>query len=216
MQMVIKNIFLLLLIIFSFSVQAAREMSSIVVDYNKKYELYELAKTAEDLNRAAPEKAFVKISRSADILEITVEMTDADCFNRSTANQQTLHSNGDTVRFFLQAANHTALYELQVDCNNRRSAFFHWGAGSIFYSAKSSSALPSFRSHAEKTSDGWKCTLFVPLDEAAELLKLQSPVKWRVMLMRYNYGKNHPVRDVSSFPQAIRIPDADRFATLAD
>ena len=79
MQMVIKNIFLLLLIIFSFSVQAAREMSSIVVDYNKKYELYELAKTAEDLNRAAPEKAFVKISRSADILEITPSTIKRKC-----------------------------------------------------------------------------------------------------------------------------------------
>ena len=44
---------------------------------------------------------------------------------------------------------------------------------------------------------------------------LQPPdTSWKIMLIRYNYGKNHPRRDVSGYPQLVNVPDILRFALL--
>ena len=238
---------------------AERPVSRLELSYAEEYELRELAQNAADLNRAAPEKGVVRFRRVGNVLCVNVTTDDLDCVSRSTAGQQPLHGMGDTVRLFLQPEGHTQLWELQVDCNNHFSVFFHWGGGRIFYpehggtpqaaaggfsadrkqdngnssttarrettpGAPSSDfggtapgvfALPGCRAHAEKTASGWQCRLEVPLDEAARQLGLADAVGWRVMVMRYNYGKNHPRRDVSSFPQAVRvIPDVERFASL--
>lgn len=198
-----------------FTVQAGREILPQPLQFNQTYELYEQAKSAAELNMAAPEKALVKFSRNGNMLYVNAVMSDLDCYNNSTKNHQVLHSKGDALRLYLQPENDTRLYEIQISCNNLLSVFFHWSTGRIFLRDSSQNAFPGVKAQAKKTSDGWECNIAVPLDQAAKALELPPEnTRWKLMLIRYNYGKNHPRRDVSGYPQPTSIPDAERFAIL--
>ena len=214
MNMRLKMLRTIFLLICSSSVNAAPQILPQKIEYNQTYELFEQAQAAGDLNMAPPEKAFVKFKRNGNMLNIEAAMCDLDCYNHSTAPQQVLHFKGDALRLYLQPENDTRLFEIQVDCNGKISAFVHWGAGRIFYPENGKSAFPEFRAAAEKTANGWHCSMYVPLAKAAMRLNLPTDTSWKIMLIRYNYGKNHPRRDVSGYPQLVNVPDILRFALL--
>ena len=122
---------------------------------------------------------------------------------------------GDAVQVFIKSENGTQLWEVLAAPGSRKSCFFHWGAGRMFYPAATETAPFDAEVKTVKTAGGWRAEIVFPLAEIAKQHKLDSQSGWTVQTMRHHYGRNISRRDSSGFPQAVKTPsDPRRFGKL--
>ena len=168
-----------------------------------------------DFNVLPEEPASVTFFQDARNIRVVVEMTDSDVLSESASDQTLLHKTGDAVQIFISPENDTRMWELMADAANRKSCFFHWGPGRMFYPAATDKPPVNISAVAVKTASGWKADVTFPAGEVAARQKLPADTRWRIMVVRYNYGRNLSRREVSCFPQAVRVvSDPARFGRL--
>ena len=182
---------------------------------NTAYPLMVVAQLPQDFNRLAVEDATVSYRQDGGKLCITVEMTDGDVVSEAVANQTALNKFGDAVQVFIKSENGTQLWEVLAAPGGRKSCFFHWGAGRMFYPAATETAPFDAEVKTVKTAGGWRAEIVFPLAEIAKQHKLDPKNGWTVQTMRHHYGRNISRRDSSGFPQAVKTPsDPRRFGKL--
>ncbi|MCI5778222.1 MAG: hypothetical protein MR051_00125 [Lentisphaeria bacterium] len=173
------------------------------------------ANNPEDFNRLPTETATVTFTGNPEDIRVVVDMTDADVLSESASDQTLLQKTGDAVQIFISPENDTRIWELLVDAANRKSCFFHWGPGRMFYPPATDAPPVKITAVAVKTAAGWKAEVRFPAAAVIKQYKLPADVKWTVLAVRYNYGRNLDRREISCFPQAVRtLSDPARFARL--
>ena len=179
------------------------------------YPLVVNASLPNDLNVLPVEPAAVTFAQDAQSIRITVDMTDADVLSESVSDQTQLQRTGDAVQILLSPENDTRLWEIFVDAANRKSCFFHWGPGRMFYPPATDAPPVAITAVSVKTAAGWKTDVTFPAAEVLRKQNLPADRVWRVMVVRYNFGRNLSRRDVSCFPQAVRVvSDPSRFGRI--
>ena len=174
-----------------------------------------IANQPSDLNVLPQEPAVAVFAKDEKNIRVVVDMTDSDVLSESASDQTLLHKTGDAVQIFISPENDTRLWELMLDAANRKSCFFHWGPGRMFYPAATEKPPVNISAVAVKTATGWKADVTFPAAEVAARQKLPADTCWRIMVVRYNYGRDLPRRELSCYPQAVRnTSDPTRFGRL--
>ena len=182
---------------------------------NTAYPFMVVAQFPQDYNKLAVEAAAVSYRQQGGELNITVDMSDGDVVSEAVADQTVLNKFGDAVQIFIKPADRTMLWEIQAAPGNRKSCFFHWGAGRMFYPAATETAPFDAKVKTVKTAAGWKAEISFPLAEIAKQHQLDPKGAWTVMAVRHHYGRNLSRRDSSAFPQAVKtVSDPRRFGKL--
>ena len=177
--------------------------------------LVTVAYQPSDLNILPAEQATVTFAQDAQNIRISVDMTDADVLNESVSDQTQLQKTGDAVQILLSPENDTRIWEIFADAANRKSGFFHWGPGRMFYPPAKDAPPVNITAVSVKTAAGWKTDVTFPAAEVLRKQNLPADTRWRVMVVRYDFGRNLSRRDVSCFPQAVRtVSDPARFGLL--
>ena len=213
--MKIKHLFTAAILSAAFFARAG-EIVRVRLEPGKEYQLRKLAKLPADFNRLPEEDSTVKYRRDAKNLYITVDMIDADTVSESSRDQTNLIKFGDSLQIFIKPEKDTRLWEVMSDVKNRKSCFFHWGAGRmIYYPAPDAPAPVKISAKSEKTAAGWKSEIVFPIAEVAKVNNIPADAVWHIMILRYNIGSNLPTKDISCFPQAvINESDPARYAIL--
>ena len=182
---------------------------------NTAYPFTVVAQLPQEFNKLAVEDATVTYRQDGGDLCIAVEMSDGDVVTEAVADQTALNKLGDTVQIFIKPENSTHLFEVQAAPGNRKSCFFHWGAGRMFYPAATEAAPFDAKVKTVKTASGWRAEIVFPLAEVAKKYRLEPKGAWTVQAVRHHYGSNLSRRDTSGFPQAVKnVSDPRRFGRL--
>ena len=185
------------------------------IRYGKDYPMLKKAMKPEDLNVLAREDGTVTFFGDKKNLRISVVLKDQDIISESTCDQDMQTRYGDSLRFFIKPSSNTMLWEVQVAANGKKSCFFHWGAGRMFYPLPTVAAPLKVQVNTGRIAGGWKCEVVFPLELAAKSRKLPADTRWQVMVSRCNFGSNLPSRCESSYPQAtVTAVDMQRFGEL--
>jgi hypothetical protein len=162
-----------------------------------------LAKLPEDFNRKPIESTAVKASYDKDNLYLEFVMEDDDTLTEAEKNQTQLRSQGDALQLFFKSEKDTFLWEFQLSPNGKKSCFFHYGAGRMFY-PEAGSAFPDFKVVNKLAKGKWDVNVTIPLSIFREKgFKFSKDEKWTFMFVRHNYSRFHNERDTSSYPQGI-------------
>ena len=196
---------------------AERQIIRTKIQPGKKYSFLRIAKLPDDFNALPSEGAKASFKRDAQNLYISVNMVDADPVSESTADQTILQKTGDALQIFIKPAHDSRLWEVLADCNGKKSCFFHWGAGRMFYPGADAAPPVKIAAKSTKTATGWQCDITFPIAEVAKAQKFPADTVWTIMIVRFNYGKNLPTREISCFPQVVRNEsDPVRFGVIMD
>lgn len=161
------------------------------------------AKEAIHFNRKPIESTSVKADCDKNNLYLTLSMVDDDTLTEATDNQTQLRSFGDAIQIFLKAEKETYLWEFQLSPNGKKSCFFHYGAGRMFY-PEPGTAFPDFTVANTLKNGKWDVKVTIPLSIFRNKgLKFTADEKWTFMIVRHNYSRFHNERETSSYPQAI-------------
>ncbi len=157
----------------------------------------------EDFNRKPAEAACVQADNDQDFLYLTVTMKDNDLINEATKDQLPLRNFGDAVQIFLKSEKDTYIWEFQTDPAGRKSCFFHYGPGRIFY-PEAGTPFPDF-SVKNLTGNGeWQTRIAIPLSIFREKgFKFTNDEKWTIMIVRHNFSRFHDAKESSSYPQVV-------------
>ena len=162
-----------------------------------------IAKLPEDFNRKPIESTTVKASYDKNNLYLEFAMDDDDTLTEAVKNQTQLRQQGDSLQLFFKSEKETYLWEFQLSPNGKKSCFFHYGAGRMFY-PESDSAFPDFKVVNTLAKGKWNVSVAIPLSIFREKgFKFTKDEKWTFMFVRHNYSRFHDDRDTSSYPQAI-------------
>lgn len=161
------------------------------------------AKLPEDFNRKPTEETSVKADCDKNNLYFSISMADDDTLTEAKMDQTQLRSCGDCIQIFLKAEKETWLWEFQISPNGKKSCFFHYGAGRMFY-PENGSTFPDFKVKNTLAKGKWDLEIAIPLSIFREKgLKFSKDEKWTFMIVRHNYSRFHNERETSSYPQAI-------------
>ncbi|MBO7328273.1 MAG: hypothetical protein J6W00_05815 [Lentisphaeria bacterium] len=162
-----------------------------------------VAKLPEDFNRKPIESTSVKASYDKDNLYLEFIMDDDDTLTEAEKNQTQLRSAGDSLQLFFKSEKETWLWEFQLSPNGKKSCFFHYGAGRMFY-PEADSKFPDFKVVNKLAKGKWNVNVTIPLSIFREKgFKFTKDEKWTFMFVRHNFSRFHNERDTSSYPQAV-------------
>jgi hypothetical protein len=182
---------------------------------NTAYPFTVVAQIPQDFNKLAVEDATVTYRQDGGNLCVIVDMVDGDVVSEALANQTALNKFGDAVQIFIKPENSTHLWEVIAAPGNRKSCFFHWGAGRMFYPPATEAAPFDAVVKTVKTAKGWRAEIVFPLSKVAKQYNLDPKGDWTVMAVRHHYGRNLSRRDTSACPQAVKnVSDPRRFGKL--
>ena len=170
-----------------------------------------VASTPDLFNRKPIESTLVKASYDKNNLYLTFDMDDDDTLTEATKNQTQLRSVGDALQLFLKSEKETWLWEFQLSPNGKKSCFFHYGAGRMFY-PDADSSFPDFKVVNKLEKGKWIASVTIPLSIFREKgFKFTKDEKWTFMFVRHNFSRFHNERDTSSYPQAVHRSSDPRF-----
>ena len=87
----------------------------------------------------------------------------------------------------------------------------------MFYPGADAAPPVKIAAKSTKTATGWQCDITFPIAEVAKAQKFPADTVWTIMIVRFNYGKNLPTREISCFPQVVRNEsDPVRFGVIMD
>ena len=162
-----------------------------------------VAKEILHFNRKPLEAASVKADCDKNNLYLTIAMADDDTLTEATQNQSQLRTFGDAIQIFLKSEKETYLWEFQLAPNGKKSCFFHYGAGRMFY-PEPGSAFPDFTVVNKLQNGKWDVSVTIPLSIFRDKgLKFTADEKWTFMIVRHNFSRFHNDRETSSYPQAV-------------
>lgn len=162
-----------------------------------------IARLPEDFNRKPIENTTVKATCDKNNLYLEFTMDDDDTLTEAEKNQTQLRAQGDALQLFFKSEKETFLWEFQLSPNGKKSCFFHYGAGRMFY-PEAGSAFPDFKVVNKLAKGKWNVEVTIPLSIFREKgFKFTNDEKWTFMFVRHNYSRFHNERDTSSYPQGI-------------
>ena len=162
-----------------------------------------IARLPEDFNRKPIENTTVKATCDKNNLYLEFTMDDDDTLTEAEKNQTQLRAQGDALQLFFKSEKETFLWEFQLSPNGKKSCFFHYGAGRMFY-PEAGSAFPDFKVVNKLAKGKWNVEVTIPLSMFREKgFKFTNDEKWTFMFVRHNYSRFHNERDTSSYPQGI-------------
>ena len=163
------------------------------------------------------ERGFFKVKYDADFLYVLAVLDDEDIVQTSREDQALSFETGDMIEVFLKPEDKCAVWELYgTPWNNVTTLFYPW-PGHTFRSQQK--FVPGIRAAAlarpaedpEKDKSGWTIEMAIPRALIERTGGTFAPdQEWRILLCRYNYGKNLPFRQISSTP---RLPRTNHMLT---
>lgn len=161
------------------------------------------ASKPEHFNRKPVEAASVTAKCDKDNLYFDISMADNDVLSEAEENQTALRSKGDAIQIFLKSEKNTWLWEFQVAPNGKKSCFFHYGAGRMFY-PEAGSEFPDFGVTNTFSNGRWDVKIAIPLTIFKEKgFKFTKDEKWTFMIVRHNFSRFFNERENSSYPQSV-------------
>ena len=155
----------------------------------------------ENFNCRPIESSTVKASFNGKELQLILNMTDSDIFNEAKEDQTSLPKYGDAVTIFLKSRKATWLWEFIVAPNGKRACFFHPGAGRMFYTA--GGKFPEFTVQNNIVKGQWQSVISIPVKIFQDKgLNFTPADQWTIMIVRNNYSRFLPEKEVSSYPQS--------------
>ena len=163
------------------------------------------------------ERGYFKVKYDDDNLYVLAVLDDEDIVQTSREDQAPAFETGDTIEVFLKPEDKSAVWELYGTPWSKVTTLFHpWPGHSSLYQQKfvpgiKAAALARPAADPEKDKSGWTIEMAIPRTLIEQTGGTFAPDKeWRILLCRYNCGKNLPHRQISSTP---RLPRTDHLLT---
>ena len=157
------------------------------------------------------ERGFFKVKYDDRFLYVLAVLDDEDVVQTSREDQALACETGDMIEVFLKPEDKSAVWELYgTPWSKVTTIFYPWPGHSFRYQQKfvpgiKASALAREVADPEKDKAGWTIEMAIPRELIERTGGTFAPDKeWRILLCRYNYGKNLPSRQISSTPMLPR------------
>lgn len=157
------------------------------------------------------ERGYFKVKYDAENLYVLAVLDDEDVVQTSREDQALACETGDMIEVFLKPEDKSAVWELYgTPWSKVTTIFYPWQGHSFRYQQK---FVPGIRAAAlarpavdpEKDKSGWTIEMAIPRALIEQTGGTFAPDKeWKILLCRYNYGKNLPHRQISSTPRLPR------------
>lgn len=152
----------------------------------------------------------VQFAVNDQYLVLAVSMEDQDIVQEATADQEHHYRTGDLAELFLKPADATWYWELYVTPNGLKTAFFFPGRGrrnlpsnlSPIEGMTVAAQVQGTLGNWHDTDTGWTAEMAIPLQVFADAgIPLNGDEPWRVLVGRYNFGRELPEVELSAFPE---------------
>ena len=157
------------------------------------------------------ERGYFKVKYDAENLYVLAVLDDEDIVQTSREDQALACETGDMIEVFLKPEDKSAVWELYgTPWSKVTTIFYPWSGHSFRHQQKfvpgiSAAALARPAADPEKDKSGWTIEMAIPRVLIEQTGGTFAPDKeWRILLCRYNYGKNLPHRQISSTPRLPR------------
>ena len=157
------------------------------------------------------ERGYFKVKYDGENLYVLAVLDDEDIVQTSREDQALACETGDMVEVFLKPEDKTAVWELYgTPWSKVTTIFYPWPDHSFRFQQKfvpgiKAAALARPAADPEKDKSGWAIEMAIPRKLIEQTGGTFAPDKeWRILLCRYNYGKNLPRRQISSTPRLPR------------
>ena len=157
------------------------------------------------------ERGFFKVKYDADFLYVLAVLDDEDIVQTSREDQALSFDTGDMIEVFLKPEDKCAVWELYgTPWNNVTTLFYPWPGHTFrtqqkFHPGIKAAALARPAADPEKDKAGWTIEMAIPRELIEKTGGTFAPdQEWRILLCRYNYGKNLPFKQISSTPRLPR------------
>ena len=157
------------------------------------------------------ERGYFKVKYDADFLYVLAVLDDEDVVQTSREDQALACETGDVIEVFLKPEDKSAVWELYgTPWSKVTTLFYPWPGHSYrdqqkFVPGIKAAALTREVDDPEKDKSGWTIEMAIPRELIEQTGGTFAPDKeWRILLCRYNYGKNLPSRQISSTPRLPR------------
>lgn len=184
--------------------------------------LLDSAEKLPELTRAAIrndryEDGTVKFLLGGGYLYVGIAFTDRDIVAQGKEDQTMLFSSGDVAEVFLKPEDAPGYFELYVSPLGNRSSFFFPAGGYLgLPECTKELALPQMQAAASvdgtlndsrDEDKGWTAELAIPLTSLQDKtgVSFSRENRWRLLVARYNYGRQLRSRQYASFPLLPQI-----------
>ena len=157
------------------------------------------------------ERGFLKVKYDADFIYVLAVLDDEDIVKTSREDQALSFDTGDMIEVFLKPEDKCAVWELYgTPWNNVTTLFYPWPGHTFrtqqkFHPGIKAAALARPAADPEKDKPGWTIEMAIPRELIEKTGGTFAPdQEWRILLCRYNYGKNLPFKQISSTPRLPR------------
>ena len=157
------------------------------------------------------ERGYFKVKYDADFLYVLAVLDDGDIVQTSREDQALSFETGDMIEVFLKPEDKCAVWEVYgTPWNNVTTLFYPWPGHTYrsqqkFVPGIKAAALARPAADPEKEKSGWAIEMAIPRGIIERTGGTFAPDKeWRILLCRYNYGKNLPFKQISSTPRLPR------------
>lgn len=164
-------------------------------------------------DRTPFERGFFKVKYDDKFLYVLASMEDGDVVQTNTENQKNSFATGDIIEVFLSPAKNDAIWEIYgTPLNNCTTIFYPWGGHTPFdrqtfqgENIKLAVNVNGSVNSGDEADKGWDIEMAIPRELIEKAGEVFEPGKeWRILLCRYNYGKNLPFKQISSTPRLPR------------
>jgi len=163
-------------------------------------------------DRTPFERGFFKVKYDSEYLYVLGSMEDKDLVQTARENQKLAFGTGDMIEVLLKPESKSAYWELYgTPWNHCTTLFYPWRGHSYMENQSFNDGIKvavMLRGTINKDDDedsGWDIEMAIPRTLIEKTGEEFAPGKeWRILLGRYNYGKNLPSKQVSSTPRLPR------------